>query len=175
MTDNSGKSKWRAWLAQKRDSLRQQLASPLDAMKLWTSFYAWVILAIVGFVVLGDLTNQTDLQIPRADPLVLIAIILMFTLIWIALMVDKFIAYQRSRHMVDQIATKKSDQEHAPLGGRPRNADDEWAREQIHLLGRSKPEVFAEWKQRIGDRAHSLADLEDSFDKVVGKKPKKRE
>lgn len=58
-------------------------------------------------------------------------------------------------------------------GGRPRNSDDEWAREQVQVLGRPKLEVFQEWKTRIGERAKVLADPQESFDKAVGKKPKK--
>ncbi len=68
-----------------------------------------------------------------------------------------------------------STEQKSKKGGRPRNTDDEWARQQVHKLGRSKQEVFPEWKKRIGERAKLLADVNDSFDKVIGKKPKKGE
>lgn len=61
-------------------------------------------------------------------------------------------------------------------GGRPRNADDDWAWEQVNELGRDPREVYPEWLSRIGKRQNRLADPEDSFDKAV--KPtrgKKRE
>jgi len=61
-------------------------------------------------------------------------------------------------------------------GGRPRNADDDWAWQQVNELGRDPREVYPEWLSRIGKRKNRLADPEDSFDKAI--KPtrgKKRE
>ena len=52
-------------------------------------------------------------------------------------------------------------------GGRPRNTDDEWARDQVRKLRRPQSEVYAEWLNRIGDRAATLADPHDSFKKVI--------
>lgn len=53
------------------------------------------------------------------------------------------------------------------MGGRPRNADDDWAYEQVRVLGRDKQIVFKEWLERIGGRQMSLSDPKDSFDKAT--------
>ena len=36
--------------------------------------------------------------------------------------------------------------------GRPRNANDDWAYEQVRILGRDKQAVYTEWLEKIGDR-----------------------
>ncbi len=53
------------------------------------------------------------------------------------------------------------------LGGRPANADDEWAWCEVRLNGRSQKEVYGEWLRRIGQRASQLVDTWDSFQKAV--------
>lgn len=53
------------------------------------------------------------------------------------------------------------------LGGRPANADDEWAWCEVRLNDRSQKEVYAEWLRRIGPRASQLVDPWDSFQKAV--------
>jgi hypothetical protein len=55
-------------------------------------------------------------------------------------------------------------------GGRRRNLDDEWARQQVWGLGRDRAEVFNEWRERIGNRLEHLADSRDSFNKALKKK-----
>lgn len=55
-------------------------------------------------------------------------------------------------------------------GGRPRNADDDWAYEQVRTLGRDKQTVFVEWLERIGDRRTKLSNPQDSFNKAVSPK-----
>lgn len=59
----------------------------------------------------------------------------------------------------------------ARKGGRPSDPDNDWAREQVHTLGRPPSDVYPEWLERIGDRAKTLDDPYDSFKKVI--KPKK--
>jgi hypothetical protein len=59
-------------------------------------------------------------------------------------------------------------------GGRPRNVDDDWAYEQVRLLGRDKQEVYTEWLKKIGDRRTLLSDPKDSFNKAVSPKRSKR-
>jgi hypothetical protein len=54
-----------------------------------------------------------------------------------------------------------------PKGGRPRNPDDDWAYEQVRVKRRNREEVYREWLERIGDRATSLADRRDSFNKAI--------
>jgi hypothetical protein len=51
--------------------------------------------------------------------------------------------------------------------GRPRLRTDEWAREQVHNLGRNRDEVFNEWNERNKKDGRILADREDSFSKVL--------
>ena len=51
-------------------------------------------------------------------------------------------------------------------GGRPRNSDDDWAYEQVSQ-GRQQSEVYAEWLIRIGLRAKTLADPQDTFKKAM--------
>ena len=63
---------------------------------------------------------------------------------------------------------------HKTKGGRPRNADDDWAFEQVRTLGRDKQEVYAEWLGKIGDRKALLSDPKDSFNKAISLKRSKR-
>lgn len=59
-------------------------------------------------------------------------------------------------------------------GGRPRNANDDWAYEQVRVLGRDKHTVYNEWLEKIGDRRTSLSSPKDSFNKAVSPKRSKR-
>lgn len=59
-----------------------------------------------------------------------------------------------------------TDERPARKGGRPRNPDDDWAYEQLSQ-GRQQSEVFAEWLTRIGTRAKTLADPQDTFKKAI--------
>ena len=63
-------------------------------------------------------------------------------------------------------------QERRRKGGRPPNPDDDWAFKQIYELGRLKNEVYTEWLTRIGQRAVTLADPQDSFDKAMAARRK---
>lgn len=56
-------------------------------------------------------------------------------------------------------------------GGRPRYPDNEWAYEQVRMLGRQPSEVYPEWLERIGDRAKVLDNPYASFKKAI--KPKR--
>lgn len=52
-------------------------------------------------------------------------------------------------------------------GGRPRNADDDWAYEQVHVQKRPADEVYHEWLKLIGKRSEALANPQDSFKKAI--------
>jgi hypothetical protein len=68
------------------------------------------------------------------------------------------------------IAIKESIASAPPIrrrGGRPRNADDDWARTEVREKFRQPEDVFPEWLKRIGDRAETLADPRDSFYKAI--------
>jgi hypothetical protein len=56
-------------------------------------------------------------------------------------------------------------------GGRPRNADDDWAFDQIEK-GRPPIDVYHEWKERIGERQSKLAEPLDSFKKAMRRRKK---
>ena len=58
-------------------------------------------------------------------------------------------------------------------GGRPRNLDDNWAWTEVREKHRTPKEVYPEWLQRIGDRAKSLAQPRDTFNKAISPKRKK--
>lgn len=61
-------------------------------------------------------------------------------------------------------------------GGRPRDEDNEWAFEQVHILHRPRCDVYKEWlarRQKHGKNVQ-LADPYDSFKKAVSIKGKKR-
>ena len=58
-------------------------------------------------------------------------------------------------------------------GGRPRNDDDDWAYEQVVVLGRPRPEVYREWLGRIGERANLLAGPQESFKQAIAARVKK--
>jgi hypothetical protein len=65
----------------------------------------------------------------------------------------------------------------APLpSGRPRYAEDEWAREQVLELGRARQSVYPEWLARLDTgRRKSLADPQDTFGKLFRRARKKPE
>ncbi len=54
-----------------------------------------------------------------------------------------------------------------PRGGRPRNADDDWAFDQVRVQGRNPQAVFSEWIKRIGNRADLLVNPRESFRKAI--------
>jgi hypothetical protein len=57
--------------------------------------------------------------------------------------------------------------------GRPRNDVDEWARQQIWWANEPQDRVFIEWRKNIGaKRTKELADLRDSFNKLMRTPPK---
>ncbi len=60
-----------------------------------------------------------------------------------------------------------------PLGGRPRDPNDDWAYEQVALRGRPRPEVYREWLLRIGERANLLADPQHTFTQALALRSKK--
>lgn len=60
-----------------------------------------------------------------------------------------------------------------PPGGRPRDPNDDWAYEQVALLGRPRPEVYREWLVRIGERASLLADPLHTFNQALAARFKK--
>lgn len=67
---------------------------------------------------------------------------------------------------------KQHHQEARSKSGRPRDPDYEWARRQVHEEGRSNPEVFVEWQQRIDpQKLEALANPLESFKKAMKKKP----
>lgn len=55
-------------------------------------------------------------------------------------------------------------------GGRPRNPENDWAYKQVRELGRPPEEVYQEWFTKIGDRAETLSDPRDSFNKAIKRK-----
>jgi hypothetical protein len=57
-----------------------------------------------------------------------------------------------------------------PRGGRPRNPDDEWAREQVKL-GCNREEVFQEWHARNTKSGRNLHNEQDSFNKMLHRTP----
>lgn len=57
--------------------------------------------------------------------------------------------------------------------GRPRDANDDWAYEQVALRGRPRPEVYREWLVRIGERATQLADPQQSFNHAIAARIRK--
>jgi hypothetical protein len=52
-------------------------------------------------------------------------------------------------------------------GGRPRNSIDDWAWEQIHVLGRKKAVVYAEWQRHNAGSKRALNDPERSFKHAI--------
>jgi hypothetical protein len=52
-------------------------------------------------------------------------------------------------------------------GGRPRNPIDDWAWEQVHVLGQKKAVVFIEWQRRNAMSNRSLSDPERSFKHAI--------
>ena len=53
-------------------------------------------------------------------------------------------------------------------GGRPRYPEDDYAWEQVNVVGRKRKDVYPEWKERADpDRLKELADPQDSFNKAV--------
>ncbi len=58
-------------------------------------------------------------------------------------------------------------------GGRPRNADDDWAWAEVREKMRNPEDVYPEWLARIGTRATTLADTRDSFNKAIKASRKK--
>lgn len=61
-------------------------------------------------------------------------------------------------------------------GGRPPNPVNEWAWEQVHVLGRPMSEVYPEWyERRTKDEDVWLADPEDSFKKAIGSRRRKKQ
>jgi hypothetical protein len=72
-------------------------------------------------------------------------------------------------------AARQSDKE-ATMGlrvGRPRNLDYDWAYDEVRKKNRSPESVYPEWLERIGDRATTLADPRDSFNKAIKHNRKK--
>jgi hypothetical protein len=55
-------------------------------------------------------------------------------------------------------------------GGRPRNAEDDWALAEVRTKGRKPQDVYPEWLARIGERAQILDDSRDSFNKAISSK-----
>ncbi len=63
----------------------------------------------------------------------------------------------------------------APCVGRPRLREDDWAREQVHLLGRGRKEVYTEWLHLMpAERRERLKDTWESFKYVLRPPCKKR-
>lgn len=75
--------------------------------------------------------------------------------------------------MANEYATQREPMAITAAGGRPRSADDEWARQQVQEIGRARNEVYVEWLERIGERGDLLANPKESFAKLIKKKRKK--
>ncbi len=56
--------------------------------------------------------------------------------------------------------------------GRRRNKIDEWAREQVHSLGRDKADVYLEWLEKGSERVAALSDPKDTFNHLIKSPPK---
>jgi len=60
--------------------------------------------------------------------------------------------------------------------GRPRIEANEWARREVHIVGKAPREVFSEWCRRYAaetnQRVADLADPKDTFNKVLKRRPK---
>ena len=70
------------------------------------------------------------------------------------------------RGAIEENGTKKP--------GRPRDPDNEWAREQFHVHHQEKTAIYVEWLERRKNREnwHKLDNPWDSFQKVLRTKPK---